>query len=81
MAAGRRTGYPDDEHWAECAYVAEAVQQVHTFADGFRIPCDGSPWPAAGPEAPTISPPHDDELTDRARAVFFDLSFTGCAYT
>lgn len=80
MAAGRRTGYPDDEHWAECAYAVEAVQQVNTFADGFRIPSDGAPWPAAGPEAPTITPPPDDELTDRARATFEDIrAFFGVA--
>ncbi len=78
MAAGRRYGYPDDEQWAECAYVVEAVQQMNTFADGFRIPCDGAPWPASGPEAPTIAPPADAELTDRARTTFDDiLAFLG----
>ncbi len=73
MAAGRRYGYPDDEQWAECAYVLEAVQQVNTFADGFRIPCDGNLWPAPGPDAPIIAPPREDELTDRARATFDDI--------
>ena len=73
MAAGRRTGYPDDEHWVECAYAVEAAQQLHTFADGFRIPCDGAPWTAAGPDAPIIAPPRDDELTDRVRASFDDI--------
>lgn len=73
MAAGRRYGYPEDEQWAECAYVVEAVQQVNTFADGFRIPCDGSPWPASGPDAPLIAPPEDGELTDRARTTFDDI--------
>ena len=56
----------------------EAVQQIHTFADGFRIPCDGAPWPAAGPDAPIIAPPADAELTDRVRATFDDiLAFFG----
>lgn len=73
MAAGRRTGYPDDEHWAECAYAIEAAQQLHTFADGFRIPPDGSPWPSGGPEAPILAPPGEAELTDRVRAAFEDI--------
>ena len=54
------------------------MQQVNTFADGFRIPCDGAPWPPAGPEAPVITPPADEELSDRARATFDDiLGFLG----
>lgn len=73
MAAGRRYGYPDDEPWAECAYVLEATQQVHTFADGFRVPCDGAPWPADGPDAPILTAPREDELTDRVRGTFEDI--------
>ena len=58
--------------------MVEAVQQIHTFADGFRIPCDGAPWPASGPDAPIIAPPADEELTDRVRATFDDiLQFLG----
>lgn len=77
-AAGRRYGYPEDEQWVECAYVVEAVQQVNTFADGFRIPCDGESWLAAGPDAPSLAPPSDAELTDRVRATFDDiLEFLG----
>ena len=54
------------------------MQQVNTFADGFRIHCDGAPWPAAGHEAPVIAPPADGELTDRVRATFDDiLKFLG----
>jgi alkylhydroperoxidase family enzyme len=51
----------------------EAAQQIHTFADGFRIPCDGAPWPTGGPEAPILAPPAEEELTDRARATFDDI--------
>ena len=51
----------------------EAAQQLHTFADGFRIPSDGAPWPSAGADAPVIAPPPDEELTDRARATFDDI--------
>lgn len=78
MNAGRRYGYPDDEAWAECAYAVEAVQQVNAFADGFRIPCDGAPWPTEGPEAPLLAPARQEELTDRTHAAFEEiLTFFG----
>ena len=51
---------------------------MNTFADGFRIPCDGGPWPTSGPDTPTLTPARDDELTDRARSTFDDiLEFLG----